>query len=404
MLLAPRSVLGTPLILALSTGFRVLPSDTLHAQTRDSAGVMIVENTQARWPDGGGWHVSGEPVVSIGTVNGPEQYTFYRVTGSVILRDGRILVANSGTRELRVYDRSGAFLRSVGGEGGGPGEFGRLTFLRRVTDDTVMVWDHDLRRVSVFDDQPSFVRSYSPSPLQGQPLLVGDFVPLTDGSALFATFRLRSAQATARLGLSRDTTLLLRCDGEGELIDTVAVFSGGEFYTSEEYPRIEVPFARGSFVRGYGAGFYLGDNARYEISFHRANGSRTRIVRKEHSLVPVSRRAVEREKLAGLEDVASSEMRQRFERMMEPVKGPPTMPTFSRLLVDAEGNLWVQEYQLSDDDGPAWTVFNPEGVMLGSVSLPTRFTVHEVGSDYVLGRWRDEMDAEYVQLYALMKP
>src|SRR5690606_16795253 len=90
---------------------------------RDSAGIALGEDTAAVWPEGGGWHLSPEPLVEIGVLDGAPEDQLFRVVGARRLGDGRIVVANSGTHELRFYDAQGRHLRSVGREGEGPGEF-----------------------------------------------------------------------------------------------------------------------------------------------------------------------------------------------------------------------------------------------------------------------------------------
>ena len=39
--------------------------------------------------------------------------------------------------------------------------------------------------------------------------------------------------------------------------------------------------------------------------------------------------------------------------------------------------------------------------MLGEVETPPEFQVFQIGSDFVLGRWTDDLDVEQVQLYKL---
>ena len=84
---------------------------------------------------------------------------------------------------------------------------------------------------------------------------------------------------------------------------------------------------------------------------------------------------------------------------------PESHPAFGRIYVDLPGNLWV--LRTSPDRVPAdpepWDVFDPEGVWLGAVALPARFTMREIGDDYVAGVWRDELDVEYVRVYRLLK-
>lgn len=90
---------------------------------RDSSGVRIVETRTPQWIDGAGWHVSSEPTVPIGVVDGPPEYQFHDIADVLRLPDGRIVVVNEGSAELRFYASDGSHLRSVGGQGGGPGSF-----------------------------------------------------------------------------------------------------------------------------------------------------------------------------------------------------------------------------------------------------------------------------------------
>ena len=82
-------------------------SPALEAVVRDSADVRIVENPRPPSQSRLAWQVSTEPAVSIGTLEGEEPYLLHRVQDALILPDGRIVVANSGSNELRVFDASG---------------------------------------------------------------------------------------------------------------------------------------------------------------------------------------------------------------------------------------------------------------------------------------------------------
>jgi hypothetical protein len=81
------------------------------------------------------------------------------------------------------------------------------------------------------------------------------------------------------------------------------------------------------------------------------------------------------------------------------------MPAFEpRMAADMIGNLWVQDYMVPSDRVPVWTVFDQDGVLLGSVAFPEGFDCLDIGDEYVLGLWRDEDDVEYVRMYDLVKP
>ena len=82
---------------------------------------------------------------------------------------------------------------------------------------------------------------------------------------------------------------------------------------------------------------------------------------------------------------------------------PETMPAYRRALLDGEGHIWVEEYRRPSDDIPQWTVFTRDGRLLGTLTTPTGLWIFEIGSDYLLGRWRDELDVEHVRVYGLRR-
>jgi hypothetical protein len=112
---------------------------------------------------------------------------------------------------------------------------------------------------------------------------------------------------------------------------------------------------------------------------------------------------IERYKQDILERTRDPSRRQFWQSMFAEMPVPETMPAYSGLRVDAEGNLWVGGYQRPGDDQPRWTVFDPDGVMLGVVETPRRFRIYEIGHDYVLGRGADDLDVEHIQIYDLLK-
>jgi hypothetical protein len=85
---------------------------------------------------------------------------------------------------------------------------------------------------------------------------------------------------------------------------------------------------------------------------------------------------------------------------------PETKPAYADLLVDTEGFAWAAKFQgrAESNEPQRWNVFDPAGEWLGSVQVPARFTVYEIGRDYVLGLWRDADDVEHVRMYELIKP
>jgi len=61
--------------------------------------------------------------LSVGESEGPEEYIFYRPVDLAVGPAGRMYLYDAGRHGILVYDANGKYLRTLGREGGGPGEF-----------------------------------------------------------------------------------------------------------------------------------------------------------------------------------------------------------------------------------------------------------------------------------------
>ncbi len=327
-----------------------------------------------------------------------------RVAGALKLDDGRILVANAGTGELRFFDASGTLLSSTGRKGSGPGEFQDILWIERLAADSVLVYDYRLRRISLFDSLGRFVRSFDLhfiDQIGGFPTLVA---PFTDGSLLVALEQFFVGETQP--GLRRGTTLYVHCDREGALLDTLGLYPGVESYSIQEgdsWLSGGVPFGHVSQATVHGAGYYFGDSESYEIGHYGSDGTLRRSIRLTRTSLEVTPEDIELYTQQSLARARDERRRQIRERMFASMPWPEVMPAYDEFITDAEGNLWVAEYRRPGDEQPRWTVFDPNGSMLGVVETPRRFRVFQIGSDFILGRWWDEFDVEHVRMYALLK-
>jgi hypothetical protein len=85
---------------------------------------------------------------------------------------------------------------------------------------------------------------------------------------------------------------------------------------------------------------------------------------------------------------------------------PPldSMPAFENLLVDTEGNVWVADTRSPYTPTPSWNVFDAEGVWLGGVEGPEGFRVSHIGSNAMVGLWKDELEVEHALVFEIVKP
>ncbi len=92
------------------------------------------------------------------------------------------------------------------------------------------------------------------------------------------------------------------------------------------------------------------------------------------------------------------------------VQGIEALPPVDSLLpvryvrVTEQGRLWVSNARVPADTAVMWSVYELDGTPTATLTLPARFEPHDIGHDYVLGRWFDDLDVNYIRLYALEKP
>lgn len=82
---------------------------------------------------------------------------------------------------------------------------------------------------------------------------------------------------------------------------------------------------------------------------------------------------------------------------------PEALPAYSRFVVDATDHLWVENYRLLGRGPHRWSIFAPDGVWLGELEVPDTFDVTDIGEDYVLGVYRDELDEQSIRMYGLVR-
>ena len=86
---------------------------------RDSAGIPVVENRAPTWAPGEAWLVDAEPVLTLGSLDGPEETQFFDVATVRLRDDGALLVADAGNHRISAFGSNGIYLWSQGREGEG---------------------------------------------------------------------------------------------------------------------------------------------------------------------------------------------------------------------------------------------------------------------------------------------
>jgi hypothetical protein len=367
---------------------------------RDSAGVTIVENDDARavWTPKTAWRLARTPAIQIGARPGEEGQTLYKVRHSLKLHSGSFAVANSALGDVRLFDSGGYFLRSIPMPKDGNAEPLQPIRLYDLSADSLLVVlaDHS---VAVFDTLGALKRRSAPlvTELASDPRPA--FAGISgDGTLLLKVFPPEDTVAGA-VERTHVRFLTFRNDGTplGSLGDfeDLTVLRGDGYY---------IFGADGVEATGDSTLWY-GPADRFELREVALDGSTRRIVRLNRRAGEVTsvdttayRHSAVGELMDSLEESAALEVAAKY-RYAE------RFPSYARVVVDESGNLWVAAYQWFGLGQPQkWTVFDREGRFLGDLTMPNLMEVHQIGEDFVLGRMAEPNGKEGVFFYPLIKP
>ncbi len=400
-------------LVAMGCGTDRAPAPEMLTRT-DSAGVEIVTSADSAWTADTRWRLSPAPLLTIGDVPAaPDPYQFLTVSDAMRRSDGTLVVANAGTREVRLFSADGMHLKTLGGPGEGPEDYGYPAGLQAGPGAGFTVLDRSDR--VVYDATGEFVErigfdhaawSRAMAPIGrsegGRPLLDGRMLTPVYGADFFGDRRPSAGPPY------RPEITMIRMAPETGTADTVAHIGGvlqqfldlGGVAASPVVP----PFApSGRWFVAHDGGAVVYDGALPEV--HRLTRDGThRIVRWVAEAEPVTGAEIE----AALDLQRNSSWAQsrlpELERGWAAVEMPTHKPYVTLAHAALDGSTWVR----TGSHGPArstWRVFAADGRWLGSLELPASFTPMEIGADYLLGVDRDaETEVEVLELYELVNP
>lgn len=226
-----------------------------------------------------------------------------------------------------------------------------------------------------------------------------------DGTLLASPGMVIQITPTPGLRIPQETTLI-RYSAEGDSLHSVGPFPEPELVMPDISVlggvRLGSPFTRRVVYFPGSQGLYVGASEDLEIQRFGSDGVLDLVIRAAHRSLVLTQE--DREMLENYERgrLAESASAEELERALAALEYPETVPPYSQLLVDSEDHLWVRDYKSRGTSGPeVWSVFSPEGQLLGTLETPERLQVRQIGVDFVLGIWTDELDVRYVRMYTL---
>ncbi|MCC6244822.1 MAG: hypothetical protein IT353_18390 [Gemmatimonadaceae bacterium] len=344
------------------------------------------------------------PLLVVGAEGKGPAYELDRVYGAVRLPDGGLAIGNSATGELRLYDKNGRFLKAASRGGQGPGEFevGSAIY-PKILRSMIIAGDQTHARVNRYDFAgkvlPQIVLSSSPPAVQS-------FVVATVGSNIVA-------QVTASPALQ---------GAPGQRISThyrygVYDSTGKQRVALFELPTQErivhewegtlrfpfLPFSPAPIVAASADKVYLIRAGEPTIEIWSLSAKRIGTLTWDAKR-PRVRDIWSRWRQAGLDAMTRQNDRLRYQNFLtDRLPLPEYVPVAEAMHVDPAGRIWVVRTPMPWDRNPMCDVIDASGRFLGSVALPPKFTLFQVGADFILGRARDADDVEQVQLLRLIR-
>ncbi len=370
---------------------------------RDSAGIRVVESHRPAVADSVAWYLDESPVLDLTSTPSGASHEFFMVSGATRLSDGSIVVAELGTGAVRTFSPEGILMAQAGAVGDGPGEYRQLNAVHSFRGDSLVAFDRWLGRATVLSGDLELGRTIQfPAPYATELFVLRDATFVV----LFSFPSLLEYEGTG--GVNRTPVPVVRYSSTGEAVDTVDVLPGYEELmipdrTGEGWGSMRLTFGKRSFVGTSDDAVVLANSDEMSFDVRSPSGTMIQAVVVPNWDQSVTPEMIEAETYAFVPDDAPPEVLRRVEERAAIEPTPTTRPAFESLRVTRDGHVWLASTKgrAGYYDATRWEVFSPEGVWVGALTTPERFTVHEVGPDYILGVRLDDLDVEHVQLLRL---
>lgn len=316
--------------------------------------------------------------------------------------EGNLYVADAHAKKVFVFSRTGSWLRSIGQEGEGPGEFNGLISIVLTDGDRLRVFDLNLWRETVFELTGSTIRTHNlPQPPEfGQIPEVG-----YDRHGTLYNMGYRRFASTLKKALSegaevaRGDVTIDRWSRADESWTTLVTVPGVEVFLAGGGIR-DAPFANQPLWDPVpSGGVWYADSGEYRLVRLSTTGDTLCRVRADVARPDISERDREAYlKGADLEGVSEDRLRRIRERRQEmPI--PDHRPVLSELVSARTGGVWVRPAPRrwgTEPDSVRWHVYSSNGRLEARVQLPTNFNPTRVGPEKVIGVRRGPADVNQV--------
>jgi len=298
--------------------------------TEEVDGVTVVKNPKE--PMYGEDVFILEEELSIGDVEGKEEYMFLDAREVAVDNRERIFVSDIRGIHIKVFDKFGNYITTIGRQGQGPGEFGRITNIQITAGNELMVHDRSTRRLSFFSLDGEYLRTEQLKEIQASRIRVN-----SKGNYFVRTLDFDSATFSSAIELKMYSSDLA----------FIGIIAKDKYWSQKAplQPSMASKFLSSDLI-------VCGLRETYEFQIFDSDGKIIRKVSRDYVPVEISEEEKEKRRLS-----QSNEL-------------PKFFPAFQAFSVDDEGRIYVQLFERqTDGDKFYYDVFDPVGKYIAKVLL-----------------------------------
>ncbi len=352
------------------------------------------------------WSLSAEPTLTIGE-DGTVEGELVRVVTALPLPGDEVAVVDAGHSEIRVFDGTGRYRRTIGRKGEGPGEFANISWVQ-VSHDTLLIYDMNQRRLTLLRADGTVHATTLARP-EGEATFATPVARAAGGTWVvrnsFTGARLVGQNAPPPTGVLRDTV------GIG-LLDATGTGPVAYFHRAAGRRLIGLPtgtyvsrFSRSApqSVHTVGGRIAVVDSELARISWFTGDGQAQASAPLAIPRRPVVASTLDSLRGAAMEGITSPPEREAIGAMHDPQAAPTHLPVFQAVLPDGDAMLWLEEWQYAPPNSARYLVVNGEGKWVATVTMPPGFKAATIGPDWVLGVHSDTDGVQRVMRYGLVR-
>lgn len=367
-------------------------------QVRDSAGVPIAENTA---PSGPTLVLDSVPVFDIGPASGSDAEFISHVTAAR-LPNGQIIANGWAMKEIKLFDSAGRWLRTVGRQGGGPGEFEALGFVFSDDAGTLVTYEPFAQRIQRWTDNAEITSLTLLTSPPGRPTAWVEGV--AEGGGLVVRTSVPGAGPVTDISL-RNVVSVFLVPPDGGTWDSLFAYQGPTIIHRPGNPGWQLGpalFEPQPVIRARRSHIIYAPGDRFEIEIRDAGGKLRRIVRRATEPRPITTAEFDRAFDARIE-ATSERFRAEFAPWLRKASTGRIRPPLSGAWITESGGLWATHGDPALGEPVRASVFDSTGRWLSDLTIPADVRILQADSDGMLGTIIDDDGFHHLRFYRIRR-